>query len=351
MSRTGVPGIGRGPALAVLGLLVAGVALLALGVGPRAIGPGEALAILGHRLTGLGPDPEPLRQAIVLQLRLPRVLLAGLVGAALALAGAALQGLFRNPLADPGLLGVSTSAALAAVAAIVVLDRLLGGLPAALAAYGLPLVAFAGALVGTALIHRLGTREGRVDVPLMLLLGIALNAVAGAGIGVLAFVAEAGALRTLTQWGLGSFAGADWPGVTVLAAGVLVAGLVLARLATALNVFLLGEAEAGHLGMPVEAVKRRVVLLASLATGLAVAFAGTIGFVGLVVPHLVRLALGPDHRLLVPASALGGALLAMLADLLARGLAPPAEIPVGLITALLGGPLLFWLLLRGRGRY
>ena len=330
----------------LLGLLV----IAALGMGSVSIGPGEIASILAHRLGLPVNAPDPVHQSIVEQLRFPRVLLAGLVGAALAISGAALQGLFRNPLADPGLLGVSASAALAAVGAIVFSRFLLGALAPGWEAWLVPGSAFLGALAGTLLIYRLGRSSGQVDVPLMLLLGVAVNAVAGAGIGLMAYLAEDQALRTLTFWGLGSFGAASWGQVGLMVLAIAGAALTLLATARSLDVFTLGESEAGHLGVDVDALKRRVILATALATGAAVAVAGMIGFVGLVVPHLLRLLMGPGHRLLLPASALLGASLLVGADMVSRSLVAPAELPVGFVTALIGGPVFFWLLLRERGR-
>ncbi|MDO9320851.1 MAG: iron chelate uptake ABC transporter family permease subunit [Pseudomonas sp.] len=301
------------------------------------------------RLLGVPLDGADLQQAelIVGQIRLPRSLLGLAVGAVLALSGVAMQGLFRNPLADPGLVGVSSGAALGAALAIVT-GSLWGGFPEALVPYLLSLCAFVGGLGVTALVYRLGRHDGQTSVATMLLAGVALTALAGAAIGLLTYLADDATLRTLTFWNMGSLNGASyarlWPLLLVL---VLVA-CWLPRRAAALNALLLGESEARHLGFEVERLKRELVFCTALGVGAAVAAAGLIGFVGLVVPHLLRLLVGPDHRTLLPASALAGASLLLLADLLARLLLAPAELPIGIVTALLGAPFFLYLLVRER---
>ena len=321
---------------------------LSLALGPVSLPLLDTLKA-GLRLLGVPLDGAGLQQAelIVGQIRLPRSLLGLAVGAVLALSGVAMQGLFRNPLADPGLVGVSSGAALGAALAIV-LGSLWGGIPEALGPYLLSLCAFAGGLGVTALVYRLGRHDGQTSVATMLLAGVALTALAGAAIGLLTYLADDATLRTLTFWNMGSLNGASyarlWPLLLVL---VLVA-CWLPRRAAALNALLLGESEARHLGFEVERLKRELVFCTALGVGAAVAAAGLIGFVGLVVPHLLRLLVGPDHRILLPASALAGASLLLLADLLARLLMAPAELPIGIVTALLGAPFFLYLLVRER---
>jgi iron complex transport system permease protein len=338
-------------ALLPLGLgLLAAAMLAGVLLGPARVSPAGLLAVLAD-LLGLAPLPaEFARDAAVLGvIRAPRVLMAALVGAGLGAAGAAMQGLFRNPLADPGLIGVSAGAALAAVAAIVLGGSVFGAAAGVLGLWLLPLAAFAGGLTATLLMARLGTVGGVTAVATLLLAGVAVNALAGALTGVLIFMADDRQVRDITFWTLGSLAGARWAQLPVVALLVGVPTLALCALARPLNALLLGEAEAFHLGTRVEAVKRLAVVLAAVAVAAGVAFTGLIGFVGLVVPHLVRLALGADHRLVLPGAAvLGGALL-VLADLVARSLAAPAELPVGVVTALLGAPFFLWLLRRRAG--
>jgi iron complex transport system permease protein len=334
-------------ALAVLPAALLLCFLLALGWGAIALPPGQVALILLDALglpVGAGADPQA--QAVVLTLRLPRALLAMAVGAGLAIAGAALQGLFRNPLADPTLIGVSNGAAVCAVATIVLGGPLLGQLGGALRPLTLPLAAFLGGLLVTLAVQRIATRDGQVQVATMLLAGIAINAMALAGISTFIFISDDQQLRELSFWMMGSFAGVTWPTLLPALVLILLPLLLLPRLARALNALLLGEAEAHYLGIPVDRAKRRIVILAALVTGAGVALSGVIGFVGLVTPHLVRLLIGPDHRYLLPASALLGGCLMLLADMAARTLVLPAELPIGILTACFGGPFFLWLLAR-----
>jgi iron complex transport system permease protein len=255
-----------------------------------------------------------------------------------------LQGVFRNPLADPGLIGVSSGAALGAVMVI-----FLGA--ATLGIFTLPVVAFSSGAATTFLVYRLSQREGRTDVVTMLLIGLAVNALAGATTGVLIYLADDPQLRSIVFWTMGGLGGALWETVLGGAPFIIIALCATPWLSRALNLFALGETEARHLGIEIEWVKRMAVLLAALATGAAVALAGPIGFIGLIVPHIIRLLAGPDHRRLLPACALGGAILLVLADLLARTIAAPAEVPVGLITAFVGGPFFLTLILQARRVY
>jgi iron complex transport system permease protein len=320
--------------------------LLSLALGPVNLPLGDTLQALLH-LLGLPIAGDGAGQAVLIlgQIRLPRALLGLSAGAVLALCGVAMQGLFRNPLADPGLVGVSSGAALGAAATIVG-SEMIGGIPQLLEPYLLSLSAFAGGLGVTALVYRLGRREGHTHVATMLLAGIAITALSGAVIGLLTYVADDGTLRTLTFWNLGSLNGASYARLWPLLLVTLAITFWLPRRAPALNALLLGESEARHLGFDVERLKRELVFCTALGVGAAVAAAGMIGFVGLVVPHLVRLMIGPNHRLLLPASALAGGSLLLLADLLARLMLAPAELPIGIVTALLGAPFFLYLLLR-----
>jgi iron complex transport system permease protein len=331
-----------------LGLLLALALLLSLALGPVSLPWLDTLKatfrVFGAPIGGAELDQAEL---IIGQIRMPRTLLGLAVGAVLALSGVAMQGLFRNPLADPGLVGVSSGAALGAAMAIVG-GAWLGGLPDAFAPYLLSVSAFGGGLVVTALVYRLGSRNGQTSVSTMLLAGIALTALAGAVIGLFTYLADDATLRTLTFWNLGSLNGASYSRLWPLLVVTIAVGLWLPKRAKALNALLLGESEARHLGFEVERVKRELVFCTALGVGAAVAAAGMIGFIGLVVPHLVRLLVGPDHRVLLPASALAGAALLLFADVLARMVLAPAELPIGIVTALIGAPFFLYLLLRGR---
>lgn len=296
-----------------------------------------------------GQEMAARDRLILWEIRLPRMLTGVLVGASLAVAGAVMQGLFRNPLADPGLVGVGAGAGLGAVLAIV-----LGGLAplwiTELVGYHVvPFAAFLGGWVSTLLLYRVATRQGRTSVATMLLAGIALGALAGAATGVLVYIANDQQLRDLTFWGLGSLGGASWP--KLMAAGPVMALALIAApfLARGLNGLALGEAAAHHIGLPVQRVKAVAILTVAAATGAAVAVSGGIGFIGIVVPHLLRLATGPDHRFLLVNAGLAGATLLLLADLIARSIIAPAELPIGIVTATLGAPVFLWILLRRRG--
>ncbi len=337
----------RRVALLALGLLGILVVFVSIGRGASAIPLARIVEIFGA-LLGFGGEAAGAETAIVLQIRAPRTVLGFAVGGALALAGAALQGLFRNPLADPTLIGASSGGALAAVAVIVLGGAVMGPLGGLGRALALPAVAFAGALAATFLVYRFASRDGQTSVATMLLAGIGVAAIANAGIGILIFISDDDQLRTLNFWLLGSLAGGGWTLVLPVLAFLAIPLVLLPRYAAGLNAFALGEAEAGHLGYDVERLKHRLIVLSALAAGASVAVAGIIGFVGLVVPHLVRLALGADHRLLMPASTLLGGSLLVAADILARTLVVPAELPIGIVTSLAGGPVFLWLLLRRR---
>lgn len=319
-------------------LLSAGAALLA---GSIAIPPLALLDALSGTAT-----LDPLHRTVLVELRLPRLLAAWIVGGGLAIAGCTFQAVLRNPLADPSFIGVSGGAAVAAAAALSLAPLLgLGGLPPPLL---VPLAALLGALGAALLVLRIAEVDGETPAITLLLAGLAINAIAGGLLGLIAYTANDTTLRVITLWLFGSLGRAGWSELTIAAPLLLVAGLLLWRQRRELNALLLGEAEAAHIGIDVEALKRRSTLLAVLSTALAVAIAGVIGFVGLMVPHLLRMLLGPDHRALLPLSFLGGALLLSLADTVARIAASPAELPVGIVTALLGAPFFIVLLLRWR---
>ncbi len=332
-------------ATTLLVLCAAAIAILSLKAGAVEISAGRVVAIL------LGSQAETGRDAlVVLNVRLPRLLLGLLVGAALAVSGAMMQGLFRNPLADPGIVGVSAGAGLAAAVTIVLGERFITPVIGASPFLLLPVGAFLGGLATTLALYGIATREGRTSVATMLLAGIALGALAGAFTGLLAYASDDRQLRDLTFWSLGSLGGATWAKLAVVAPIILPILIATPMLARGLNALVLGEAEAYHLGIGVQRLKTTIILLVAAAVGASVAVAGVIGFVGIVVPHLLRLAIGPDHRLLLPLCAiLGGALLAG-ADILARTIVAPAELPIGIVTAAIGAPFFLWLLLhRNRG--
>lgn len=283
---------------------------------------------------------DALRQ-IWFTIRLPRVLLALVIGGSLALAGCVMQGLFRNPLADPGLLGISSGAA-CAVALWVVLPVTL---PALLMLYAPMLAAFLGALAATLVIFMLSQQRDS-SLSRLLLVGIAINALCGAAVGVLSWVSNDAQLRQLSLWGMGSLGSAQWSTLLAVTSLMIPTVLIIWRLAGALNLLQLGDEEAHYLGVDVRVVQRILQLCSALLVASAVAVSGVIGFIGLVVPHLMRMWLGSDHRAVIPGSVLAGAFLLLIADTLARTAVAPAEMPVGLLTSLLGAPWFLWLIFR-----
>lgn len=335
--------------LLVLAVALTAALVAAVGWGSVAIPPGTTVRILLHPLGMGGPVRWSEQAATILwTLRLPRALAAGLVGAALAAAGALFQGLLRNPLADPYVVGTSGGAALGAV-----LGMLVGGMLPALGFGAVPLLAFAGALLSMGLVYQLARIGGRVPIVSVLLAGFAVSTLLGYSVSLLLFLSERLQLQLpqVYAWLLGGIGVSGWRELALigpLVIVVLVASLALAR---PLNAFALGEEGAARLGIGVERDKRLILLTGSLLTAAAVSVSGLIGFVGLIVPHLVRMVCGPDHRLLLPASALAGAAFLVVADLLARTVVAPAELPVGIVTALVGGPFFLWLLRRTRREY
>jgi iron complex transport system permease protein len=324
--------------LGVLLLLLLAAAFVGLGVGPSSIALRDVSAVL------LGDEVPTATEDIVLRVRLPRVLLAGLVGASLAVSGVLFQALLRNPLADPYVLGVSGGAALGGIAALS-----LGG-SFGLGYSAVPPAAFAGAVMTTLLLYAIAGVGGRVSATNLLLTGVVFNAFASAAIVFIASLAGLNEAGSIYLWLIGSLS-ASRADVAPWVAFFLVAGLATALpLARGLNLLTLGEEGAAQLGVEVERVKRLLLVSTSLMVGAAVSVAGLIGFVGLIIPHLLRLVLGPDHRLLVPAAAVGGAAFLVLCDTIARSLLAGRELPVGAITAIAGGPLFLWLLRRHHSR-
>lgn len=346
-----VPAAGRRSGavlLFALGGLLLAVLLFAAGQGAYGLSLRELPGVIGSAWHTTGE--RGAAELVFFHIRLPRLLLGLAAGAGLGMAGALMQGLFRNPLADPGLIGVSSGAALAAGVTIVLGALWFPDLPRALGSWTLVLMAFGGGLGVTVLIYLLSRGEGGTRVGLMLLAGIAINALAGAGLGLLSYLASDEQLRSLQFWLLGSLGGARWSAV-LLVCGLCGVALVLGlRLAGPLNALALGEAQAVLLGVPVQRVQRQVVVLTALAVGVVTATTGIIGFIGLVAPHMVRLLVGPDHRWVLPGSALLGASLVLLADAVARTVVQPAELPLGVLTALVGVPFFLVLLRSAHGR-
>ncbi|MFP4272593.1 MAG: FecCD family ABC transporter permease [Halothiobacillaceae bacterium] len=331
------------------------IAIVALGLGAMPVSWTQVLQVLLPFLPG-AEIPDAMTRVVVLDIRLPRVAMAMLVGAGLAICGAAMQGLFRNPLADPGLIGVSAGAALGAVSWIVLASSLgwLGSLAAVGGALGgqfaLAVAAFLGGLATTLVVYAITLRAGRMGATATLLLaGIAVSALCGAATGLLTYVADDAQLRSVTFWSMGSLGGSDWHGLAVLALLIVPASIALWRLNRVLDALLLGEESAGHLGFDLARIRPVLIVLVALVVGSAVGLTGMIGFVGLMAPHIARMMIGPGHRLLMPMSMVVGAILLLAADSFARTVATPAEIPIGIVTTLLGGPFFLYLLLRRFG--
>lgn len=325
-------------------LLVGGVVLSAM-LGQLAISPGE---VIGSVLRAMGipnslAPTDPIVESTLWVVRFPRIAMALSVGAALAVAGAVMQAIFGNPLAEPGVVGVSSGGALGAAVGIVVGATALGSGTIAI-------FAFLGGLGATLLVYAVSRANGRTEVVTLLLTGIAVNAFAGAGLAFMLFVADSGSREQIVFWQLGSLGGSRWSEVVIV--------VVIATLGTAVAIVLgrrydllaLGERNARHLGVNVEQLRIGSIVLVALLTGVAVAFVGIIAFVGLVVPHVIRMAIGPAHRPLIVASAVGGGALLVLSDLLARSIVPGSDLPIGLLTSLIGGPFFFFLLFRQRRR-
>lgn len=320
------------------------ICVIAAGMGAYAIEPTEVLAAVLRKL-GLvsGEATDQMADSVLWEIRFPRVALACVVGAALGCAGATMQGSFANPLAEPGIVGVSSGAVLGAAAQIVVGFTLFG-------TWSVTAAAFVGGLVTIALVYFAARSDGRTEVVALVLTGIAVNALAGAVIGLLTYVSTDEELRSITFWTLGSVAQATWPKVLAVAPIALV-GIVLATaVSRRLDLLALGEQSARHIGVDVERLRVLTLIVVAMLTASAVAVSGIILFVGLVIPHLVRMVAGPGHRTLLPASAIAGAAILVLADLCARTIAAPAELPLGVLTSLVGSPFFFWQLRRTRAR-
>lgn len=333
--------------LSGLALLLLSLFLISLSIGAVPISVGEIVRILLTKV-GLGEgQATDVQRLVLLNIRLPRLLFTLLIGAALGVSGASLQGLFRNPLVEPGIIGVSGGAALGAI--IVIMGGKFIGIPISigqgLGQWLLPVFAFAGGILATLFTLRLGNYEGKTQITILILAGVAITSLVGAAIGLSIFYADEQQLRSYSFWTLGDLSGATWSKVTLLTPIILIPVFGLTAMSRPLNALALGEAEAFHSGVNVERLKLFVVLLCAMAVGTSVAFSGIIGFVGLVVPHIMRISFSPDHDLVLPASALGGACLLLLADMFARTVVSPAELPIGIVTAAIGTPFFLYLLI------
>lgn len=331
--------------LLLLAALLVAACLISLGIGPTGVGLGNLWAYA----TGNGTSLSTQERVILEAVRLPRTALGLLVGAGLAVSGAMMQGLFRNPLADPGIVGVTSGAGVAAVAAIVLGNTVLAPVAMLLGNQFLPLMAFFGGLFNTWMLYLIATRDGRTSTTALILSGIAIGALSAAVMGLMIVMADDRQLRDITFWSLGSLGGATFGRVLSILPFIAVVLAIMPFVARGLDALILGDAAAFHMGIPVQRLKTIVIVAVAAACGSTVAVAGSIGFVGIVVPHLLRLAMGPSHRFLLPGSALGGGALLLIADSVARTVAAPAELPIGVITALFGAPVFLFLLLGKNG--
>lgn len=335
--------------LTLMGMTLLVITLFSLSVGAVSI-PTTDVAVLLLQKLGLFSSIEidGTHEIVLTTIRLPRILMTLLIGAALGVSGAALQGLFRNPLVEPSLIGVSGGAAAAVVLVIV-----FGGawaLPATgwLHDSAIALMAFGGGLGATLLVLKLSNQQGKTNIAVLILIGVAINALAGAIIGLAIFYADDNQLRTFTFWTLGDLGGATWDKLILAGPLLCFAAIALTFFSNQLNAFSLGEAEAFHMGVDTERTKRFIIVLSAMAVGISVSMAGMIGFIGLVVPHVIRVSFYADNKLVLPASVICGALLLVVADLIARTIVSPSELPIGVVTALLGAPFFIALLLNAK---
>ncbi|SES11680.1 iron complex transport system permease protein [Pedobacter rhizosphaerae] len=308
----------------------------------------EVIETLAHSMGLFDTTAEPVNQGVILFIRLPRVVMGILVGAALGISGTAIQGIFRNPLAEPSLIGISAGASLMAVLIIAFEALLFSGLTEILGYYFLAFGAFSGAGITAMLVYQLSKTNGQPSVSTMLLTGIAINALAGALTGLVTYLADEQKLRSITFWMMGSLGGATWKNVSCLFPFVLIPLIGLPLLARGLNLFAIGESQVSLTGLDPNRIKIWVVILSTMAVGASVSVSGIIGFIGLLIPHMTRLLGGVDHRFVIPVSALMGALVLSIADMVSRMIVQPIELPIGVVTALMGAPVFLYILIRDK---
>lgn len=328
----------------VLIVLLIAVLLCAIAFGAVSILPSDMFSSLKHFFTG--KDPANIYEGVFIQLRLPRVLLCAITGAILAVSGVLMQGLFRNPIVEPGLVGTSAGAALGASIVFVMAPKFSPAIKSITGPLLVPLVAFFGALLATYIVYALAKNAKRVSIMSLLLIGIAVNAVCLSGTGFMSYIARDPQARSITFWNLGTFSGASWQQVFIVGTVATIIFIFSLRYSKQLNTLLLGEEEAGYLGVDADKLKMRIMLLNTAMVSVATAFVGVISFMGLIVPHVLRLLIGSDNKKLLPASMILGALLLVLADMCARLILAPAEVPIGIITSLVGAPVFILLLKR-----
>lgn len=331
----------------VLSLFLLASVLSSISMGAVEI-PLSALASICYKYIGISADLQHTSQqeAVLLTLRLPRTLMGLVIGGTLSISGAVIQGIFRNPLAEPGLIGISSGASLFAVLMIVLEAKLFSAVTAQFGYYALAAASFIGALITTFIVYRFSVRDGKTDVASLLLMGIAINALVGAFTGLLTYVATDEQLRNITFWSLGSLGAANWDILSVLFPCSLLCISILLTLGKPLNAIALGESQAAHLGVPAQRLKTIIVVFAAIGVGACVAFSGIIGFISLVIPHILRISVTGDNAFVLPASILLGGALLVLADLLARTLVAPSELPIGILTAFVGVPVFIYIIFK-----
>jgi len=328
-------------------LLLVALAVVSLFMGVYVFEKHSVVEILTGAINNDGTIPDSDR-FVLMDLRLPRIIMGVLIGSALAVSGTCLQGMFRNPLASPDLLGITAGASLMAAITIVLGSHIKPYIPEAFHFSILSVMAFVGALLTMILVYRISTIEGRTNVVVMLLTGVAITALGFAIMGLLIYISKEEELRDLTFWNLGSLGGATWIKNGILAVVIVCSYLVLLPKGKALNAMMLGEKDAQHLGIPVERIKKQIVILTALLIGTCVAFAGNIGFVGLIVPYILRLIFKSNYRVILPLAAIFGSILLVSADTISRTIAPPSEIPIGILSAFMGAPIFITILVKSR---
>ncbi|MDE3152197.1 MAG: iron ABC transporter permease [Gemmatimonadota bacterium] len=331
----------------LLAVLLAGAVVASAGIGAFTFSPAEMLRYLGEAAGWMSaPASDTLGRNVFLELRLPRVVLAGVTGAVLGVSGTIMQGLFRNPIVEPGLAGTSAGAAFGAALVFVLGEKTTLAFTAPLGALAVPVLAFVGAFAATMLVYRVSTSFGKVNVFTLLLAGIAVNAVCSAGTGFLSYIARDPQARNITFWNLGTFTTASWRGTVLVSVAFLLCFAWALRHGKSLNALMLGEDEAAALGIDPAGLILRLIILNTIMVAVDTAMVGVIAFIGLVVPHMLRMMKSADYTFLLPASALFGALLMECIDIVARLVISPAELPIGIITAVVGAPVFLYILLR-----
>ena len=295
-------------------------------------------------------DYTGIHSMVLLNIRLPRILLAILVGTGLGTSGAILQGLFRNPLVDPGFIGVSSGAAVGAMIAIMFSTFFSTFINKNLIVFLLPILAIMGSFITTLMVYILSKVHNKTNIMAMLLSGIAINALSGALIGIFISISTDSQLRSFTFWTLGGLDNADWFVALITSIFIIFPLIIIYRIKSQLDIFMLGDAEAMHLGINVEWLKKKIILISSIMVGISVSFCGMIGFIGLITPHLIRMIIGPNHNYLIPASALLGSLLLATSDIIAKSIISPAQLPIGVVTSCIGAPFFIWLIYNQKKR-